>query len=81
MGSGVDKQGLEKTVYHLLLGRPADLADRARPRRTPPVTTSCRRTGIMAGAEVELVDEGAARVSASSMRPGADVGGHYDYVS
>ncbi len=75
-GSGIDKQGLTKTVYHLLLGS-ADLAG-VRVRAEAGGFDLLPANRDMAGAEVELV-EGKEREFRLKKALG-DLAGHYDYV-
>ena len=75
-GSGIDKQGVEKTVYHLLLGSAGLDAVKARSEAGGFDVVPANRD--LAGAEVELVEEKQREYRLKSAL-GAAVG-RYDYV-
>lgn len=75
-GSGIDKQGLAKTVYHLLLGT-ADLSE-VRVRAEAGGFDLLPSNRDLAGAEVELVEERQREFRLKSAL--GQVGDEYDYV-
>ncbi len=75
-GSGIDKQGLEKTVYHLLLGAAGLDAVKVRSEAGGFDVVPANRN--LAGAEVELVEEKQREYRLKSALGAA--AGAYDYV-
>lgn len=75
-GSGIDKQGLAKTVYHLLLGTAALSEVRVRAEAGGFDLLPANRD--LAGAEVELVEERQREFRLKSAL--GQVGDEYDYV-